>query len=124
MQRSKQIKGGKMCKFFSVISDGKGEVLFFRIEDVVKIMSEGNPKSYDFNSHTSIAHFHGIEAKDKSKWNFWEYDIDKKELKEDVIVTTRDTETVRVKIEKYFKGKNIGYMRNLYNRNSGDRNSG
>ena len=50
-------------------------------------MAEGNPKSYEWNSHTSIAHFYGV---DEDKWNKWEYNKDKKELvldigKEDVI---------------------------------------
>ncbi len=35
-----------MCKFFSACSDGKGNVIFFKAEDVVKEMAKGNPKGY------------------------------------------------------------------------------
>jgi hypothetical protein len=113
-----------MCNFFSCISDGNGKVLFFTLEDVVKIMVSGNPKNYEFNSHTSVAHFNGIEGREEDKWNKWEYDVDKKQLNIDTMRTKDDSTIVREIIEKYFEGKNIAYMRNLYNWNSGDRNSG
>jgi hypothetical protein len=58
----------------SCISDGKGKVLFFKVEDIVKIMTQCNPDNYEWNSHTSIAYFNGIKGKNEDKWNKWEYD--------------------------------------------------
>ncbi len=113
-----------MCKFFSCISDGKGKTLFFTIEQVAKIMAEGNKNNYDFNSHTSIAHFNGIEGLEEDKWNKWEYDVARTKLNIDELHTTDDSEKVKVAIEKYIDGKDVAYLNNLYNRNSGNRNSG
>ena len=76
-----------MCKFLSVISNGKGKVAFFKIDEVAKLMAEGNPKSYDWNSHTSVAHFIGLTAKQEDKWNKWEYNVESKELVVDSLVT-------------------------------------
>jgi len=113
-----------MCKFFSAISDGNGKVKFFKLEDVVNQMAEGNPKSFDWNSHTSIATFYGITPLIEDKWNKWEYDVDKKEIKADSLVGLDDRDLVVKAIKKYLKGKDLGYIRNLYNRNSGNYNSG
>ena len=123
-----------MCMFFSAISDGNGKVKFFELEDVVNEMVQGNPKSFDWNSHTSIATFNKITPTQEDKWNKWEYNVDKKEIKADSLVSLDDRDLVVKAIKKYLKGKDIGYMRNLYdcnsgnytsgNRNSGNRNSG
>ena len=61
-----------MCKFFSTVSDGKGKAMFFKIEDVAKIMAEGNPQNYNFNSHTSVADYHGYKSAKEDKLNKWE----------------------------------------------------
>jgi hypothetical protein len=113
-----------MCQFFSAISDGNGKVLFFTVEDIAKIMANGNPKSYEWNSHTSIAHFNGIEGVDEDKWNKWEYDCDQRKLKVDQLNATDDSEKVRPIIEKYLTTENTIYLRNFYLRNSGNSNSG
>jgi hypothetical protein len=113
-----------MCKFFSCISDGKGKTLFFKLTDIVKIMSIGNPEHYDFNSHTSIAHFNGINGVKEDNWNKWEYDVDKDVLEVDTLNTSDDRDKVLRAVKRYFKGKDVGYIKNLQNRNSGDRNSG
>ena len=113
-----------MCKFFSAISDGKGAVKFFKPEDIAKLMSEGNKKNYDWNSHTSIAHYHGIEGREEDRWNKWEYDVDKKILNKNKINASDDSENVKKFIQDYLSSKNILYLRNLYNRNSGYMNSG
>ena len=113
-----------MCNFFSAISNGKGETLFFRLEDIVNQIAIGNPKEYDWNSHTSIASFHGIEGIKEDKWNKWEYNIGSKELILDMLNVKNDKIEVKKKIEEYLKDKSIAYIRNLYNRNSGDWNSG
>ena len=113
-----------MCNFFSCNSNGEGKVLFFKLEDVAKIMAEGNPKSYEFNSHTSIAHYHGVCGLSEDGWNKWEYDVDKKVLNVDTLNTKDDRKAVLKEIEKYLGGKDVGFIRNLYNWNSGNWNSG
>jgi len=113
-----------MCKFFSAISDGKGNVKFFTIEDVVKIMCDGNKDNLNFNSHTSIAFYNGIKGTNEDKWNKWEYDVNKKMLNIDSLVTKDDSKKVKQTIEKYLKDKDIIYLQNLYNYNSGNWNSG
>ena len=110
-----------MCKFMSVNSNGKGDVKFFKVEDIAKIMAEGNKENYNWNSHTSIAHYYGH---DEDRWNKWEYDPYKKELVADSLVTENDKAVVKEAIEEYLKNKDVGYLRNLYNMNSGDMNSG
>jgi hypothetical protein len=105
----------------SVNSDGKGNVQFFKVEDIAKLMAEGNLKNYNWNSHTSIAHFHGV---DEDKWNKWEYNVSEKVLTANSLVVTDDGEKVKEIVEKYLKGKNLLYLQNLYNGNSGDWNSG
>ena len=113
-----------MCSFFSCISNGKGKTLFFKVEEVCVEMVKGNPKNYEWNSHTSIAHFNGLSALEEDKYNKWEYNTDKKEITADRLVTTDDRDKVIESIEAYLKDKDIMFLRNLYNRNSGDKNSG
>ena len=114
-----------MCKFFSAISNGKGKVLFFKVEEIAKIMAEGNKEGYDWNSHTSCAHFNNIKGKEEDKWNKWEYNPDKKELKIDGDFNTKDdSKEVKKQIKAYLKNKDIPFLRNLYNRNSGNYNPG
>jgi len=113
-----------MCKFFSCNSDGKGNVIFFKVEDIAKEMAMGNPKSYDWNSHTSIASFHKIESAEEDKWNKWEYNPEKKELRKDILNTKDDSKAVKKIVGDYLKEKDIDYLRDLYNRNSGYCNSG
>ncbi len=114
-----------MCNFFSAISDGFGKVLFFKIEDVVKEMSVGNPKNYEWNSHSSISKYYGVEPKDENTYNFWEYDVDKKVLTIDRVGHRKDNELkVKKTIEDYLEGKDLAFIRNFYNNNSGHSNSG
>mgnify|MGYP000851234177 FL=1 len=60
-----------MCYFFSCLSNGKGKVHYFGIEDTLRVIFDGNPRSLDFNSHTSIAFYYNL---DEDKYNQWEYD--------------------------------------------------
>jgi hypothetical protein len=113
-----------MCNFFSAISNGEGKTLFFKLEDIVTIMAEGNLNNLDWNSHTSIAFYNNIKGLEEDKWNKWEYDVDKKLLNIDRLNTTDDGIKVKENIEKYLENKNILFIRNLYNKNSGSRNSG
>jgi hypothetical protein len=112
-----------MCQFFSCVSDGKGNVKFFKPEDIVGILASGNPESYDFNSHTSLMKWLGIKAKDEEKWTKWEYIPESKELKLDE-GTLADENKVQEVLDKYFYGKNILFFRGLYENNSGYGNSG
>jgi len=113
-----------MCNFFSVVSDGKGTVLFFTPEDVVQIMASGNKENYDFNSHTSLCHFKGIKAKNEHQWNKWEYTPEKEVLVEDSIQTTNDKDAVFSELKKWFAEKDVVYLRNLYGHNAGSYNAG
>ena len=115
-----------MCKFFSIISNGEGKVLFFTLEDIQKIEKEGNPNNYEsWNSHTSIAHYNGIKGAEEDKWNKWEYDNEEKELKIDGSYNTKnDSKKVKEIVEKYLADNNALYCLKIYNRNSGDWNSG
>lgn len=66
-----------MCQFFSCISDGKGNILYFDEEQRKKIRREKLKFKDDKlvrypDSHTSIAKFYGINAKEEDKWNKWE----------------------------------------------------
>ena len=113
-----------MCCFFSAISDGRGDVKFFTVEQVAGLLAEGNPKNYEPNSHTSIADYNGIKGADEDKQNKWEYDVDKKVLEADKLAVDDDSGIVKEKIEKYLAGKNLEFLRNLYGLNSGNLNSG
>ena len=114
-----------MCKFFSVISNGKGRILFFTLKDIQKIEKEENPENYYWNSHTSIAHYNGIKGEKEDSWNKWEYNPETKELKIDGEYNAKDDgKSVKKKIEKYLADNGGLYCLKVYNRNSGDRNSG
>ena len=110
---------GKMCKFFSAISDGNGRVLFFTLEQIQQIEKKGNPDNYEtWNSHTSIAHYNGITGREEDKWNKWEYDCEKKELKSDGKLNAKDDgNKVMTIIEKYLAENNAIYCQKIYNRN-------
>jgi len=113
-----------MCQFFSCISDDKGKVAYFTVQDIVEQMSLGNPETYDWNSHTSIAHFIGLSPTEEDKWNKWEYNTNTKKITADSLVTTDDRKKVLVSIKKYLKDKDLAFLLNFYNRNSGNCNSG
>ena len=113
-----------MCNFHSSISDGKGKVLFFHPSDISEIMSEGNPKSYDFNSHSQIGAYFNLDGIMYDRWNKWEYDPNTKELTQDTLCVEDDSGQVKKVLDSFFKGKNLPYLANMYNSNSGDSNSG
>ena len=115
-----------MCKFFSCVSNGKGTVKFFDIKDIVEQMSIGNPKGYLCNRHTSICQFYGINSREEDLWNKWEYDPFKKHLSLDSrpLGVADDSPEVFKAMEKFFECKNLEYLQNLYNGNSGNWNSG
>ena len=113
-----------MCQFLSCISDGSGKVLYFTPEQVAGDMAKGNPQSYDWNSHTSIAHFNNILGDDEDKWNKWEYNPTTKILKKDTLNTTDDYAQVIKVVKKFLKDKDVAWLMNIYNHNTGYRNTG
>jgi len=113
-----------MYEFFSCISDGQGKVLSFTLVDVVEIMAKFNKEEYDFNSHTSVADYYGIKPLDKDKWNKWEYNPDTKFLRNDVLNASDDRVAVEKYCRKFFRGKNVDYVKDLFCCNSGDCNFG
>jgi hypothetical protein len=110
-----------MCKFFSALSNGRGKVWFWTVEDIAQIMSTGNEKQYQPNSHSSIASYFKL---DEDKLNKWEYDADNKKLVVDLMVTKDDTESVKRQIENYLKKRDLIWCRNFYGFNTGHSNSG
>ena len=104
-----------MCKFMSCVSNGQGVVKFFTIQDIAEQMAIGNPKTYSWNSHTSICQFHNIKSKEEDLWNKWEYDPITKILTPDSrpVGVKDDSPEVAKKLVKYFEGKNIEYLQNL-----------
>lgn len=114
-----------MCEFFSCISDGKGKVTHFNLADIVEIMASGNPKNYSWNSHTSICHFNKLTPQQEDKVNKWEYNPYKKTLEADNgHPAGDDSKKVQVYLDKFFIGKNIDYLQNLYCSNTGHWNTG
>jgi len=115
-----------MCDFFSTVSNGKGKVLFFKIEDIQRIEKEGNKENYNYNSHTSILHYYGIKGVKEDSWNKWEYDPETKTLSLDGKLKTKKDDKAEVEsiIQEYLKDNGEMYCFNLYKKNSGYRNSG
>ncbi len=115
-----------MCKFLSCVSNGEGVLKFFDIKDIAEQMAIGNPETYDWNSHTSICQYYGINSRAEDLWNKWEYDPKSKVLAPDTrpLGVKDDSDIIKPMIDKHFEGKNIDYLANLYNGNSGDMNKG
>jgi hypothetical protein len=113
-----------MCNFMSALSDGKGNVFFFKLEDIQKIEQENNNKNnYNWNSHSSIATYYKVQ---EDKLNKWEYDCEAKTLKLDGKLNTKenDSEYVQKAVEKYLADNNAIYVRKIFCKNSGYSNSG
>ena len=110
-----------MCKFFSCISDGEGRVLWFTPEIAVELIKNGDKEHYEFNSHTSIAHYYGVN---EDQYNKWEYDVEREAMVEDQINTKNDRVLVEQTVKEYLATQNIVVMRNVFNRNTGNMNSG
>jgi hypothetical protein len=113
-----------MCKFFSCISNGKGKTLFFTPTQIITEMVKGNPNEYNWNSHTSIASFNGIIGVSEDRWNKWEYNIEDKVLRIDNLNVVDDNDKVKKVVDRFLEGKDVLFLQNLYNRNSGYLNSG
>jgi len=113
-----------MCKFMSILSDGKGNAFFFKLDDIIQIEKDNNnSKNYNWNSHSSIASYYKIN---EDKMNKWEYNNETKELKLDGTLITKenDLEEIKIIVEKYISENNAIFLQKIYSSNSGSWNSG
>ena len=62
-----------MCQFFSLVSDGKGKIMFFDWELREQIFA--GVSNYEADSHTSIADYYGYAGEKEDKLNKYEYDF-------------------------------------------------
>lgn len=84
-----------MCDFFSCVSDGNGNIYYFDAKQR-KILED----VYDFDSHTSIAHYYGFKYEKEDKLNKWEYDPISNNLVCDQLNTWDDGNFVREQLSK------------------------
>jgi hypothetical protein len=93
-----------MCKFFSLVSDGKGKIYYFDWELRKKCLK----KEIDFqpDSHTSIADYYGFKGKDEDKLNKYEYNPLNQKFTIDQLNVTDDSKAVEIQCKK-LKFKNI-----------------
>ena len=88
-----------MCNFFSLTSDGLGNIKYFNWEQRKKILNkEDGYKGYNPDSHTSINDFYGFKGADKDIRNKYEYNPLTKVLKVDQINSIDDSEIVKEKV--------------------------
>ena len=82
-----------MCNFFSLVSDGKGEIMYFDWKLRKKCLS--GELGYNLDSHTSIADYFGYKGKQEDKLNKYEYNPLTKLFTIDQINTEDDSEEVK-----------------------------
>ena len=80
-----------MCKFFSLISDGKGKPYYFNAKQRDEI--KGLP--YATDSHTSIADFYGFRGALEDKMNKYEYNPLTKQFSVDRLNTEDDSKKIK-----------------------------
>jgi hypothetical protein len=89
-----------MCKFFSCISDGDGNLFYFDNEQRNSLKG-----IFNFDSHTSIANYY---RKDEDKMNKWEYDPIYDVLTCDTLNTFDDREIILFQLKQInFDGFNV-----------------
>ena len=88
-----------MCRFYSVVSDGKGRVEGFEAYEVREMLEKKVKR--DFNGHTFLCEKKNIK---EDKWNKWEYEPISKKLEQDTLVTDDDRLWVQDYLDKKFKG--------------------
>jgi hypothetical protein len=86
-----------MCKFFSVVSDGKGKIMYFDWELREKCIK--GDLSYEPDSHTSIADYFGYKGLKEDVLNKYEYNPLTKKFQVDQLNTKDDSK----KVEKFCK---------------------
>ena len=82
-----------MCKFFSLVSDGNGKIMYFDWEIRKKILAK--ELNYEHDSHTSIADYFGYKAEKEDTLNKYEYNPLTKEFKIDQLNTVDDSLKVK-----------------------------
>ena len=90
-----------MCQPISACSDGKGNIYAFSWEERKRIY-EGDlvGKSYDCDSHTSIADFYGFKGEKEDRLNKWEFNFETGEIIADQVNTTNDLKEVLTWLKK------------------------
>ena len=83
-----------MCDFLSLVSDGKGKIMYFDSKIRKKIIS-GKLK-YELDSHTSIADYYGYKAEKEDKLNKYEYNPLTKLFTVDQLNTVDDSSQVNL----------------------------
>ena len=84
-----------MCKFFSCVSDGHGSIRYFSAKERTEIEEQGNPKHYEFDSHSSICNYFGIN---EDKWNKYEFNPFTKDFVVDILNNTDDSAHVEKQV--------------------------
>ena len=82
-----------MCKFFSLISDGKGKIFYFDWPVRERIIKR--ELSYEFDSHTSIADYYGFKGAAEDKMNKYEFNPLTKKFTVDQLNTSDDSKSVK-----------------------------
>jgi len=108
-----------MCNFFSFVTKGDGIPIYFSIDDIYDINLSGNPRSYEFNSHSSITHFKGLDDDSINKYEYnFSYGFEYDSLSLDSIVIPEDTNLVKNNIRELFKNftktMSIGILESIY----------
>ena len=85
-----------MCKFFSCISDGNGEI--FYLNAIQHEETKGKYESPD--SHTSIADYYGFKGSQEDKMNKYEFNPVTRVFTVDQINTTDDSEAIKRKCQR------------------------
>ena len=86
-----------MCNFFSVTSDGLGNIRYFNWEQRKQILS--GELDYDPDSHTSINDFYGYKGADEDCRNKYEYNPLSGKFKVDMINGIDDSKEVEEKVK-------------------------
>ena len=84
-----------MCKFFSCVSDGHGSIRYFGAKERLEIEEQGNPKHYEFDSHTSICDYFDIN---EDKCNKYEYSPFTKKFVVDTLNNKNDSAHVEKQV--------------------------
>ena len=90
-----------MCKFFSLVSDGKGKAYYFDWELRKQCLAE--KMDYEPDSHTSIAEYYDYRGEKEDTLNKYEYNPLTKEFTIDQLNTTNDSK----QIEQFCKDLNF-----------------
>ena len=81
-----------MCQFFSLVSKGDGEPMYFDYKIRKKILNK--ELDYELDSHTSIADYFGFKAEKEDKLNKYEYNPITKVFTTDQLNTTDDSKAI------------------------------